>query len=391
MRLMATIEVPSLGDTGNEMKQGLLAKHFKGVAAKRLSAVEANREKSNQHEYNGTRAMEQIFGKIDRPFTTRFIWFGDEQDVMAEDGTATWYDSRAGQPHRKAEFRMYFPNNAVTQQAKEGDTLFVALRTDDSVLIVVTPSDSTIQAQLMWLFGLPEQPKLKFEVKEVAADDSSKLDFAVRYIFDELEIEFEESEGDYLDSLLLPYGMRFPPMAEFSALARTSLPDVSALDDPDKALVAWLDREEFLFKRLERHILGERIKRGFMADGEPDFESFNQVSLSVQNRRKARAGAALENHLEHLFLERKILHGRGCETENKYRPDFLFPGCLQYRNSSFPASALTMLGAKSTLKERWRQIFSEAERIEVKHLLTLSPGISVNQTDQMRAGKVQLT
>ena len=49
-----------------------------------------------------------------------------------------------------------------------------------------------------------------------------------------------------------------------------------------------------------------------------------------------------------------------------------------------------MLGAKSTLKERWRQIFSEADRIEHKHLLTLSPGVSVNQTEQMKAGKVRL-
>ena len=49
-----------------------------------------------------------------------------------------------------------------------------------------------------------------------------------------------------------------------------------------------------------------------------------------------------------------------------------------------------MLGAKSTLKERWRQVLSEAERIETKHLLTLEPGISLKQTAEMKAKQLQL-
>ena len=49
-----------------------------------------------------------------------------------------------------------------------------------------------------------------------------------------------------------------------------------------------------------------------------------------------------------------------------------------------------MLGAKSTLKDRWRQVLSEATRIETKHLLTLEPGVSTNQTDEMQAKRLQL-
>ena len=49
-----------------------------------------------------------------------------------------------------------------------------------------------------------------------------------------------------------------------------------------------------------------------------------------------------------------------------------------------------MLGAKSTLKDRWRQVLSEAARIEEKHLLTLEPGVSENQTDEMCAKRLQL-
>ena len=56
----------------------------------------------------------------------------------------------------------------------------------------------------------------------------------------------------------------------------------------------------------------------------------------------------------------------------------------------FPTERLTMLGAKSTVKDRWRQVLSEAERIQDKHLITLEPSISENQTNEMRAKKLQL-
>jgi len=49
-----------------------------------------------------------------------------------------------------------------------------------------------------------------------------------------------------------------------------------------------------------------------------------------------------------------------------------------------------MLGVKSTLKDRWRQVLTEADRIEVKHLLTLEASISTSQTDEMRDRKLQL-
>ena len=49
-----------------------------------------------------------------------------------------------------------------------------------------------------------------------------------------------------------------------------------------------------------------------------------------------------------------------------------------------------MLAAKSTCKDRWRQILIEAARIKVKHLFTLETAISSNQTDEMVAHNVQL-
>ncbi|MTI12173.1 hypothetical protein E1189_03815 [Sansalvadorimonas verongulae] len=101
----------------------------------------------------------------------------------------------------------------------------------------------------------------------------------------------------------------------------------------------------------------------------------------------------MENHLDHAFREFgiKFEHGsRKNVTENKKKPDFLFPSFESYHNEGFPGAHLRVLGAKSSCKDRWRQVLSEANKIEKKHLLTLQPGISQSQTSEMQASNLQL-
>ena len=49
-----------------------------------------------------------------------------------------------------------------------------------------------------------------------------------------------------------------------------------------------------------------------------------------------------------------------------------------------------MLGAKTSTRDRWRQVLPEAARIRSKHLLTLEPGISEAQTEETKDHGVQL-
>lgn len=374
------------------LRRGLLSDYFEGIAVKKLSQVEANPEKSNQHEFNGARQLKRLFGDDDRlRFPATFVWLGDEQEGISESAWLSWYDSRRNQPHRSSEYRLYYPPNSAVSLMQTGDTVFIATRRDGSAMVIVTPSDSTFQNQLVWLFGIDQQPELAFQVREIQPNESSRIDFAARYILDELGIEAEEPDADALDGIIEKFGVIFPGTREFSGLARSSLTDISAHDeDADKVLMAWLEREELLFRRLERHVVADRLRAGFLSDDIPDVESFLSFSLSVQNRRKSRAGQSLEHHLEALFKARGLIFQRGVETENRNKPDFLFPGQEQYRDESFDPARLTMLGAKSTCKDRWRQVLSEANRIGAKHLLTLEPGITENQTDEMQAKSLQL-
>lgn len=72
-------------------------------------------------------------------------------------------------------------------------------------------------------------------------------------------------------------------------------------------------------------------------------------------------------------------------TENKTRPDFIFPNIASYHDEQFPVVGLSMLASKSTCKDRWRQVLSEATKIHKKHLFTLEPSISENQTNEMKS------
>lgn len=108
------------------------------------------------------------------------------------------------------------------------------------------------------------------------------------------------------------------------------------------------------------------------------------------NRRKSRAGKSLEHHLSELFSKNDLVFEEQALTEGKKRPDFLFPNSSCYHNFEFPAKDLVVLGAKTTCKDRWRQVLSEADRVEEKYLFTLQQGISLSQLKEMSDAKLTL-
>lgn len=379
------------------MNKGYLSGYFEGVGMKVLTRVDATAN-SNQHEVGDGehgRVLMRILGNQPRKATNRFparyIWLGEEQETITDEGFLSWYDTRENQPHRSAEWRLYYQTNPVTELMDEGDFLFVAKMRDDTLLFIVVPADSTIIGQVAWLFGLDVQRRFSgFAINEMDGDDDTRMDFISRLILDEIGIEFEDPNANSLDSIIERFGNAFPSTAEFSGLARLTLPEVDARDDADEAIMAWLNHEEALFRRLEKRIVGERVSQGFM-DGETvDVDGFIKYSLGVQNRRKARMGLSFENQLRAVFDAHEVRYDEQVITEKGKKPDFIFPGKTEYFDPQFDVKLLTMLAAKSTCKDRWPQILPEAERLPQKYLVTLEPAISVPQTDMMRESVVQL-
>lgn len=381
------------------MKKGYLSEYFEGVAAKRLSAVEADVLRSNQHEFNGVEGLRKILGEPDGKvsYQTKVIYLKDsDNDPIIEDAVFTWYDARQRARLERGvmrwEYRLYFPTTNVSLKAVEGDLMVIAKRRDSGLMVIVAEGASSIARQIEWLFGFSELAQPGLSVKAELETERDRIEFASRVILESIGVEVEIAEDSFLDEMLKRFGGKFPTTKDFSAYARSTLKDVSAKDDADRVLMAWMEREEILFRTLERHLIADRLSSGFggTEDAAVDVDGFLAFSLSVQNRRKSRVGLALENHLELVFQENGIRYSRTRATENKAKPDFLFPGHKEYHDALFDPANLTMLGVKSTCKDRWRQVLAEADRVEYKHLLTLETSISTSQTDEMKAKRLQL-
>lgn len=180
---------------------------------------------------------------------------------------------------------------------------------------------------------------------------------------------------------------RFPSEADIinKTLALRPLPNIES----DKRLIQRRKCEYEIFLSVE-----EAIEMPLIAKGFGSVEAFVSHAQTVLQRRKARSGRSLELHTKLILEEEGFVDGQtfshGPVSENGKKPDFLFPSQTAYADSNFPTANLRMLAAKTTCKDRWRQILREADRVEQKHLLTLQEGVSVSQFNEMKEQKVQL-
>ena len=157
--------------------------------------------------------------------------------------------------------------------------------------------------------------------------------------------------------------------------------------NPDRKIIEWTNTEYALFRAIEHARYGDKISHGFTS-----VDEFITMSNMVLNRRKSRAGKSLEHHLSAIFDGNNIQYTAQSVTEGNKKPDFLFPSQAAYHNATFPTDKLISLAAKTTCKDRWRQVINEADRLRglPKYLCTLQQGISPAQMDEMQAENVIL-
>src|SRR5437899_2273896 len=202
------------------MKAGYLSEFFTGVALKTLTAVEADTARSNQHEFNGDAGLMRVFGKANgkQVYKTRFIYLNDDDDLVVDTATMTWYNARERHPTR-TEHRLYFPTTQVSTCAAEGDLLVIGKRPDNSVLVVIAQGGSTIANQVQWLFSVAPDGHPGFSVREELETEQDRIQFASTFILEQIGIVVETTEENYLDTMLKKFGGTFPKTKEFSEYA----------------------------------------------------------------------------------------------------------------------------------------------------------------------------
>jgi hypothetical protein len=374
------------------MKFGYLSQVFTTFAWKQLTSVEVDPMASNGHEFNSSSKIREILGTTARKcksgtgIPTRFFYLSDEDEEATEaSASMSWYDSRANHATRN-EWRLYYTDNAVIGRegrARAGDCLIIAFTPDNKeATVLVAKLGSTCESQLLWLFGINFSEQ-RFTTAQVKA--GQVVDMTRARILEAAGVVIPASDDLLLGRMLKLFDNDFPSSAVFGAFVRNELTGVRAEEGADSAIIDWMEHEEFAYRVLEKFFVKERLNQGFN-----NVEEFMGFSLSVHNRRKSRAGRAFENHLGEVFRAHGLTFERSVTVEDKGKPDFIFPSATQYFDNSFPVELLTLLGAKTSCKDRWRQILVESSRVKDKHLVTLEPAISTGQLEQMRRYNLQV-
>lgn len=289
------------------------------------------------------------------------------QDDFITDSTFTWYASKKELRLTRFGRRFHFISPEYT------GALFILIkhtREDYAAFILNTEDD--IQSFLD-AFGL------------TPADTNRPIKFD--------SLSTEEKEREEINSFIRNLTVDFPSSEEMSREARVLNEIIDhrsskmIQDNPDALLLNWTNNEYTLFRALEHARYGETVANGFET-----VDAFVDMANKVLNRRKSRAGKSLEHHLAAIFDGNNIQYTAQAVTEGNKRPDFLFPSEEDYHNIEFQVEKLCTLAAKTTCKDRWRQVLNEADRLRDRHkyLCTMQQGISSAQMDEMQAEQVIL-
>ena len=289
------------------------------------------------------------------------------QDDFVTESCMKYYGQGTRNEYRITRFGRGFP---FLQDDNVGDLLIIAKFTEEDYAGYVLSADDDIE-QFFATFNLsPGETNQLIDVEGLVKPDVEIAQFMQSFV---------ERYDCFPETKQMAFGAR-------DCFNRAyNISDKLLQSNPDDILLSWVDTEYQLFKVMEEKLYTDIKSKTF-----DSVDAFVQSANEVLNRRKSRAGKSLEHHLADIFTHNKLIFEQQASTENKKKPDFLFPNSECYHNLEFPTDDLVVLGAKTTCKDRWRQVLTEADRVDVKYLFTLQQGISKNQLKEMHDSRLKL-
>src|SRR5690625_3209953 len=397
------------------MKWGTIDSEYSGFGWKRLSSHEIDPAVSNGHEFQGVSALVKLLGAQSRSkIPTCYYLIGDDLNgnPVVNDficSTASWYDSRARDPSRGPEWRLYYPGEAgqIQVNCNAGDLMIVGSRKDNTLSVLLIEANTCAEASIINLLGIGR-------VAERGRGQTKVIDATDR------DIGLSAAETlEHLASSMTAFGDTPPPfpmpepqidgdteVEEIAAKMIARWPKIlgscqevaqliisscgydtdQAANEPDAALMRWLEAAEASYRLWEGYYLSNFLKPlryDNTVSDEMLAETISTRWMSLRQGRVSRAGRMMELFLVEVFRAAKLRFDWGAKIEGGKLPDFLFPGVNDYQDDSFPANRLRILGSKTSFKDRWRQILSEADRVKIKHGVTKDDSITRSIFAQM--------
>lgn len=289
------------------------------------------------------------------------------QDDFVTESRFIYYGQGTRNEYRITRFGKNFP---FFEEDNVGDLLIIAQHSENYYYGFILQTDQDIDDFFAYFNLSPEMTNQLIDVTQANIPEK------------QLEISIQE---------LVALCTDFPETRQMAQLAREIYNKVHHIADnqicktPDELLLKWIDTEYSLFRSFEEKVYAPVYSVPF-----PNCQELVKFSNIILNRRKSRAGKSLEHHLATIFTATHLEYEEQAVTEDNKKPDFLFPNGEAYHDILFPTDNLVFLGAKTTCKDRWRQVLNEANRIETKYLFTLQQGISKNQLQEMKHEHLKL-
>ena len=289
------------------------------------------------------------------------------QDDFVTESRFIYYGQGTRNEYRITRFGKNFP---FFEEDNVGDLLIITQQSEDYYHGFILQTDQDIDDFFAYFNLSSEMTNQLIDVKQANTPEK------------QLETGIQELVTLYTD---------FPETKQMAKFAREiynkvhKITDTEVCENPDLQLLKWIDTEYSLFRGFEEKVYAPIYSIPF-----PNCQELVKFSNIILNRRKSRAGKSLEHHLATIFTAAQLDFEEQSVTEDNKKPDFLFPNGEAYHNLLFPSENLVFLGAKTTCKDRWRQVLNEANRIETKYLFTLQQGISKNQLREMKHEHLKL-
>lgn len=170
------------------------------------------------------------------------------------------------------------------------------------------------------------------------------------------------------------------------------------LEKPGDAVRSIVSGIEFdLYRQHEVRTRGAKLIKLLLGDGGVptvgsmvtrlvrDFSSFYSEMLNASQQRKARVGTGFETHIRSLLDAGNVPYAEQ-KVVSSLRPDFVLPNVELYKANSPHA---LVLSAKTTLRERWKQVTMEKRDCPV-FLATMDEKVSVAAVKMMKEHNVYL-
>ncbi|MBA17760.1 MAG: restriction endonuclease [Sphingomonas sp.] len=202
-----------------------------------------------------------------------------------------------------------------------------------------------------------------------------------------------------------------PATAELALLARANflerykLPSLNPfeLEYPGDAVREISRKIEWdLFREFQRRERGVELVRIVLGDDpiKTDMKgvvrrlvdatgAVDRLMLSASQQRKSRAGYSFEHHIEAMLEAGNIPFAKQVVMDAKKRPDFVLPSLAHLKKPYEGAQRGLILSAKTTLRERWKQVQREMGGSDL-FLATVDESIAANAIEDMASMGINL-